>query len=87
MWISMLLLTSKNRLSRASIALLMGGTMFQGCLTSDLGQTVRTAAAGSVETGLDALLADDQEAAGQAFGSAIVDGLVELVTPQATTTN
>lgn len=76
------------RLVRAAFALVSAGmVMSSGCfLRNDLGQAFRAATVDEVESGFNALLQDDQEAAGAAFGSAIVDGLVELITPEKTTT-
>ena len=75
----------KNRLSRVTLALLtISGTLFaSGCLMrNDLGQAFRSAAASDVSTGLNAILDEDQDGAAAAFGNAIVDGLVELYTPE-----
>jgi hypothetical protein len=75
------------RLIRATFALIsVGMVMSSGCfLRNDLGQAVRAATVNEVESGFNALLQDDQEAAGAAFGSALVDGLVELITPESST--
>lgn len=84
MWNGTLMNPRKIGWLRVSAALMATGMMFSsGCLLrNDLGQSVRSAAVDDVQTGLNALLQDDQEAAGQAFGSAIVSSLVELVTPE-----